>query len=72
MDWPDFKNMTREEAIITLKEIGDERLSPLIKWIAESSVLGDSYDAIRRVIADAKRAVQVEWTKPVEGGKAEK
>lgn len=65
-DWPDFRNLTREEAITKLKEMGDEKLAPLIKWIAESCVLDDSYDAIRRVIADAYRAVEVTRTK-IEG-----
>jgi hypothetical protein len=62
-NWPDFRNMTRDEAISKLKEIGNEKLSPLIRWIAESSVLDDSYDAIRHVIADAERLAQIKMTK---------
>lgn len=54
-DWPDFRNLTREEASSRLREMKDEKLSPLIWWIAESSVLGESYQAIRVAIADAER-----------------
>jgi hypothetical protein len=54
-NWPDFRNMTREEAISRLREMGDEKLSPLIRWISESSVLGGSYQEIRVTMAEAER-----------------
>lgn len=60
----DFRLLTREETIAALKEMGDEKYRPLIRWIAESAVFGDSCDAVRHALADAERRAENLRSKP--------
>lgn len=54
-EWPDFRNMTKQEAIEHLKRQQDPKLEPLIKWIAEAEAFFQSSYAIQVAIADSQR-----------------
>jgi len=56
-DWPDFRNMTKQEAIDFLRKQQDPKLELLIKWIAEAEASSKSAHAIRLALADAERMV---------------
>ena len=64
LDEMDFRNYTREEVIEILVDLKNPNLEPLIKWISESFVLGDSYRSIRVVLATAKRQVELTVKEP--------
>lgn len=54
-DWPDFQNMSKQEAIDFLRKQQDPKLEPLIKWIAEAEAFFQSSYAIQVAIADSQR-----------------
>lgn len=50
-----FNNLTREEAIVKIHQIGKKNLLPLAVWISESIGCKNAYEAIRIAIANAER-----------------
>lgn len=54
----DLRNHTRGEVIAKIQELGDPRLQPLVRWIAESIEFTKLTQEVRVKIVDAERPVE--------------